>query len=412
MKKIQLVTYEPNKFKDYDNKIDINDFNKLEALDNYEINVIDLYSIEIWTNKGTKEDKPSLNSRMSNDFVSINKMISNSKKTKVVICLPQNINYHWKYYDEFRNSQLKDIIPTFSKILAQLIPIEGFNIVYENSSTIIGSNYIKASFYFDNDEFDELTISRDSEKITSIHSDNVIITSLDIIQSTNSSILNDYLREISLLNDDVEYPDWIYKYSFNDDDIQNNNIQQAKEQIKIQKDIIEQSNKKLQDNLRYKSILYNNSDDLVEVVFEIIEYVFDISLSDFNDEKKEDFLFKKDSITYIGEIKGVTSNVKYENISQLEVHYSKYLDKLQENGITEQIKKVLIMNYERTKDIMLRDEINKMQIDLAVKNDTLIIDSKTLLTIYERILQGKITKNQVVDYIKNSSGIVDLNKLK
>ena len=53
-----------------------------------------------------------------------------------------------------------------------------------------------------------------------------------------------------------------------------------------------------------------------------------------------------------------------------------------------------------------------MQIDLAVKNDTLIIDSKTLLTIYERILQGKITKNQVVDYIKNSSGIVDLNKLK
>ena len=72
-----------------------------EALDNYEINVIDLSSIEIWTNKGTKEDKPSLNSRMSNDFVSINKMISNSKKTKVVICLPQNINYHWKYYDEF-----------------------------------------------------------------------------------------------------------------------------------------------------------------------------------------------------------------------------------------------------------------------------------------------------------------------
>lgn len=70
------------------------------------------------------------------------------------------------------------------------------------------------------------------------------------------------------------------------------------------------------------------------------------------------------------------------------------------------------MNYERTKDIMLRDEINKMQIDLAVKNDTLIIDSKTLLTIYERLLQGKITKKEVIDYIKCSSGIVDLNKLK
>ena len=86
MKKIQLVTYEPSKFKDYDSKIDIRDFNKLEALDNYEINVIDLSSTEIWANKGTKEDKPSLNSKMSNDFASINKMISNSKKSKTIIC--------------------------------------------------------------------------------------------------------------------------------------------------------------------------------------------------------------------------------------------------------------------------------------------------------------------------------------
>lgn len=412
MKKIQLVTYEPNVFKDYDNNIDVTNFNKLEALDNYEINVIDLSSKEIWTNKSTNEDKPSLNSKMSNDFASIKKMISNRKKSKIVICLPQNLYYHWKYYDEFRNLQLKDMLPTFTKILSQLIPIEGFNIIYENSSTIIGKENIKASFYFDNDEFEKLTISKDSEKITSINSNNVIITSLNIIQNTNSNILNDYLHEIGLLNDSVEYPDWLYKYSFDDDDIQNNNIQQAKEQIKIQKDIIEQSNKKLQDNLRYKSILYNNSDALVEVVFEIIEYIFDISLSDFNDEKKEDFLFKKDNITYIGEIKGVTSNVKYENISQLEVHYSKYLDKLQEDGISEQIKKVLIMNYERTKDIMLRDEINKMQIELAIKNDTLIIDSKALLTIYELLLKRKITKNKVIDCIKSSSGVIDLNKLK
>ena len=79
---------------------------------------------------------------------------------------------------------------------------------------------------------------------------------------------------------------------------------------------------------------------------------------------------------------------------------------------TEQIKKILIMNYERTKDIILRDDINQMQIDLAIKNSTLIIDSKTLLIIYERLLQGKITKNKVIDYIKSSSGIVDLNKLK
>ena len=154
MKKIQLVTHDPSKFNDYDIKIDIRDFNKLEALDNYEINVIDLSSTEIWTNKGTTEEKPSLNSKMSSDFASIKKMISNSRKSKIIICLPQNLNYHWKYFDKFHNLQLKDMLPTFSKILSQLIPIEGFNIVYENSTTVIESEYIKASFYFDNDEFE------------------------------------------------------------------------------------------------------------------------------------------------------------------------------------------------------------------------------------------------------------------
>ena len=221
----------------------------------------------------------------------------------------------------------------------------------------------------------------------------------------------DYLNEIGLIKEEVEYPEWIYKYNFNDDEIQNNNIEQAKEQIKLQKEIIEKANQKLQENLRYKSILYNNSNALVDVVFEILEYIFDISLSDFNDQKKEDFLFIKDGTTFIGEIKGVTSNIKYEHISQLEVHYSKYLDELQEKNRTEKIKKILIMNYERTKDIILRDEINKMQIDLAKKNETLIIDTKSLLMLYDQILQDKLKKSSLIKYIINNSGLIEVDKI-
>ena len=149
----------------------------------------------------------------------------------------------------------------------------------------------------------------------------------------------------------------------------------------------------------------------MDVIFEMLEYIFDISLADFNDKQKEDFLFIKDGMTFIGEIIGVTSNVKYEHISQLEVHYSKYLDELQEKNKTEQIKKILIMNYERTKDIMIRDDINKMQIDLAKKNETLIIDTKSLLTIYEKILQGKLKKSNVINYLKNNSGLIELEKM-
>lgn len=411
MNKIQLVTYNPITFNSYDPKIVINDFNKLRALDNYEINIIDLSSPEIWLNKGNKDDKPSLNSKMTDDFKSIYQMINNSKKSKIVICLPLNIYYQWIYYDEKRKIQLKDMIPTFSGILSQLIPLEKLNIVYENSNTIISNESVNASFYFNNTTYDNLTLSKDSDKPTTIIFESIIVTSLNIIQKDNSNLLKMYLNEIGLLKEEIEFPEWLYRYNFNDDEIQNNNIEQAKEQIKLQKEIIDKANQKLQENLRYKSILYNNSDALVEIVFEILEYIFDISLSDFNDEKREDFLFKKDDITYIGEIKGVTSNVKYENISQLEVHYSKYLDKLQEINTIENIKKILIMNYERKKDIILRDEINQMQIDLAKKNETLIIDTKSLLIIFEKILQGKFKKSNVINYIKNNSGLIELDKI-
>ncbi|MBQ8219244.1 MAG: hypothetical protein IJZ79_05770 [Bacilli bacterium] len=411
MKKIQLVTYNPLEFADYNKKIEINDFNKLKSLDNYDINIFNLNSNNMWENKETTDAKANLNTKMSADFKSINQMINNSKKSINIICLPQNLNYYWKCYSSSYSSQLKDMLPLFIKMLEQLIPIKDLDIIYENSLTMIKSNLIPASFYINNDGYDNLTSSSESNKITTIKNGNLIITSLEIIRKKESSILFDYLMEIDLIKEDVEYPDWVYKYEFNDDIIQNNNIEQAKEQIKLQKEIIDKANQKLQQNLHYKSILYNNSNALVTVVFEILEYIFDISLADFNDEQREDFLFVKDDITFIGEIKGVTSNVKYEHISQLEVHYSKYLDNLQEQNKNEKIKKILIMNYERTKDIMIRDEINQMQIDLAKKNETLIIDTKSLLSIYEKTLQGELEKTNIIDYIKNNSGLIELDKV-
>lgn len=413
MKKIQLITYKPEALEEYDSNIYISDFNKLKALDNFEINVFDLTNNNMWISNNTTDAKPSkTNCTMGPDFKSVKKMLINSKKSKNIICLPQNADYHCKPYGNNKYYQLKDIIPVLMDILKQLIPIEDIEIVYENSATEINSTLINSAFYIANENYHKLTYSKDSEKTTSIScNDNLIITTLDLIKDRESVILFDYLSEIGLIKDKIDFPEWLYKYNFYDDETQKNNIKEAEEQIKIQKEKINQSNKKLGDNLRYKSILCNNSDALVEVVFEILEFIFDISLAEFNDEKQEDFLFKKDGITYIGEIKGVTSNIKYEHISQLEVHYSKYLDKLLETNTTEDIKKILIMNYERSKDISTRDEINQMQIDFAIKNGTLIIDTKTLLTLYEELLQGKITKEKVINYIKTNSGIINLDEI-
>jgi len=410
MKKIQLVTYRPIRFKNFSSMVDVTDFNKLKSLDNYDINIFDLSNSEIWYRVDKTLASPTEEIVLSRDFKSIKQMLINCSKAKNIICLPQNLNYKWKYYNEEKSLQIKDMLPLFISILKQIIPLVDLNVVYENSETLIGKDLIDASFYFSKCD-ENLTMSQKSNKVTTIENNNLIVTTLDIIKEDKPELMFCFFETVGLIKNEIDYPEWLVSYKFGDDDVQKNIICKAKDIIEQQEKIIKIAEQKLEDNLKYKSILFVNSDKLVEVVFEILEFIFDISLSDFNDELKEDFLFKKSDITYLGEIKGVTSNVKYEHLTQLEVHYSKYLDKLQIEGVSETIKKILIINYERKKDIAVRDEINEMQKELAEKYDTLIIDTKSLLCIYEKIIDGTLSKDDVIKYVNSISGCIKVEEI-
>ena len=73
---------------------------------------------------------------------------------------------------------------------------------------------------------------------------------------------------------------------------------------------------------------------------------------------------------------------------------------------------MLIVNYERNKDISERDEVNEMQINLAKKQETLIIDTKSLLDLYELLLNGSISRESIIDYINDNFGLIDVKKIK
>ncbi len=167
-------------------------------------------------------------------------------------------------------------------------------------------------------------------------------------------------------------------------------IEEAEETIKQNEEVIRIANQDLQENARIKSILYTNGAELVEVVFSILEKLLSCDLSEFEDEKKEDFLIKKEMYTLIGEIKGVTSNVKNEHISQVDVHYQGYMDKLAEDGTQENVHQVLVMNPFRNKPLYEREPVHDTQIKLAERNGCLIIETATLLKLYEKFIAGGI----------------------
>lgn len=407
MKKIQIITYNPKNFSCLDQGIDINNFNNLKSLDNYEINVFDLNNDHIWINKSKIEGAPTGDLVLSNDLISIEKMIFNRRETKILVCLPQNLNYTYQYYDKKYICELKNIINVMESILEQITNVDINDLYYENTYTEINGMNIQGAFVFPDYE-DSITKSKDSRKNTTINKYDIIFTALNLFEEKNTDVLVEFLKHIGVIDKPIEYPKWLQEYKFNDDQQLQDTIENAEAEIKKLNQKIFDSKNKLAENMKYKSILVTNSDELTKVIYEILEYIFEINLSTFVDEKKEDFLFDKEDICYIGEIKGVTSNIKSAHISQLDVHYYALQDRLEEDGIQKKIKKILIMNYERNREISSRNEVHNAQIELASKNNTLIIDTLNLLQLYEKLLKGNISKQEAIDYINSKIGLFNV----
>lgn len=407
MKKIQIITYNPKNFSCLDQGIDINNFNNLKSLDNYEINVFDLNNDRIWIDRSKNEGAPTGDLVLSNDLISIEKMIFNRRETKILVCLPQNLNYTYEYYDKKYFCELKNIINVMKSVLKQITNVDINDLYYENTYTEINGMNIQGAFVFPDYE-DSITKSKDSRKNTTINKYDIIFTALNLFEEKNTDVLVEFLKHIGVIDKPIEYPKWLQEYKFNDDQQLQDTIENAEAEIKKLNQKIFDSKNKLAENMKYKSILVTNSDELTKVIYEILEYIFEINLSTFVDEKKEDFLFDKEDICYIGEIKGVTSNIKSAHISQLDVHYYALQDRLEEDGIQKKIKKILIMNYERNREISSRNEVHNAQIELASKNNTLIIDTLNLLQLYEKLLKGNISKQEAIDYINSKIGLFNV----
>ena len=181
--------------------------------------------------------------------------------------------------------------------------------------------------------------------------------------------------------------------------VASNPIETANENISNAKKVINQ-------NKRYKSVLYTSGDELVEVIFEILEKMLGCDLSEFTDKKKEDFKFMINDKVFIGEIKGVTPNVKKANVSQLDVHVQEHLDDNDEES--KNIIALLIINHQRNKPISAREGVNDEVIKLAERNGSLIVETITLLKLFEQYLLGKKSRDECIDTLANTTGLLEL----
>lgn len=376
-----------------------------KAFDAFDLNFINLQSENIWVNEANN----TTNIIAINDFLTLKKLICDAKKAKIIICLPQNYQYSYCFLSNrfFNRIKLKDMIQDMLQIIQNLEPYTAsFKLMFENSTTLCDGNEINADFCFTevSASCKILTKNIGGEHPTTITvKSNLLLTTLELFKNNKIEF---FLSEIGIGNQEVSAPEWIKEVQFYNDEEQNKIIEVAKQQIKKAEADIHKATTVLLENMFYKRVLFESGTPLVESVFKMLEKMLNCDLSDFVDNKREDFKIVLPEVTFIGEIKGINTNVKAENISQLEVHCSEYSDQLDDQGKTENIKGILIINPQRSKPLNERDSVNQKQINIAIRNESLIITSDVFLLLFERFMLGHITTEQIKQIFIEKKGLL------
>ena len=412
--KIQILNYNGISLLSDSDKITTSKLSNPQSLDEFDVNIIDLNSKYLWTNK--ENSKQSIDSK--NDFMHLRSMLTNSQNTVAVVAFPQNVTFRFLHnaYGYQHEVELKNCLDMITEyIIPLLIPSSisrfDYGLLFENNTTIIEDLEFNASFYFNNAiEDNALTRSRKSGKVTTIRpqeQEQYVITTLNILK--DELHLWAFLRKCKLISAREEYPQWLLDYPVLDDMQLKNLIETNESKIKDIENEISVMKEKLSDNEKYKSILFETGNALTSAVSKILEEVLKIDLTNFVDKNDEDFLISvNEELEFIGEIKGVTSNAKSDHVTQLDVHYQNYLEKLNEEGKGKYVKALLIINSFRTKPPCERDPIHQTQINLAMRNQSPIIETKTLLEIYEYHVGGRMKSEKCRDMLRNNTGLLDM----
>ena len=131
-----------------------------------------------------------------------------------------------------------------------------------------------------------MTRATNTEKVTTFINQKQIYTTLDI---KSEEQLLDFLNHNKLFKEKTEVPEWLNQIKFYNDEEITQKINENNLKINDLK-VDNENNKKILDkNLYYKKMLVSSGDELVNIVFDVLQEILEIDLTSFVDEKKEDF---------------------------------------------------------------------------------------------------------------------------
>ncbi len=383
----------------------VNNLSSPESFDDYDINIIDLSSKEIWRNDSAFANSINSYQDIKNISIMLHKINS-----KILVVLPQNLEYEYalNYINEkleyLHSLELKNCLSLVNMIIEKLLNIsyERNWLLYSRTKSLIANKEFSSDFVFRN--FGKIvTLSASKTLITTILTGGITFTTLNLQTEKDFQSMFEQLKWTTT---EEVVPEWIKDVNFfNDNQLRQDELEKEEQLKKITLEMSTIKNK-LNENLFYKSILYKTGESLVEVVNVMLKDMLNYNYENFVDEKEEDFLINYDDKYFIGEIKGVNSNITRSIVSQTATHRDLFLEK--EGNQDKKAFAIAIINRQKNKNLVERDFITEDVINLAKSNDVLIIPAEQFLKLYEMFKNNQITSSKIVDLLSSQKGVINL----
>ncbi len=380
----------------------------------FDLSIFDFDDQAIYVNRDN--DTTSIN--ICNALATLIESIRSRGGSQLVIALPQDYKMRYDYTRSVLGDRsyqkacdlrtcINDIFTW--RILSSIFSTRAdFSLCFENTTTHLSGKEYAASFYFQLQDDAESTVlieATPSGRVVAVRCGDIILTTLNICHAHEALMI--FLKEIGLKEAAPKIPEWLEIYPFYTDEQLKSEIADKQRQIKCLDEEIEINEANIVCNARYKSILISSGDDLVPVVFDILQEILSYDLSGFIDKKKEDCCIDKGDVVFIVEIKGESGGVANKHLAQVENHIALYEEEHTDlNALGKKLKGLLIMNHQRQKPLSDREMIHDHQIHKAEKYGSLIIETVVLLSLYERFKKGEITSEQCVSVFRDKVGLL------
>lgn len=210
------------------------------------------------------------------------------------------------------------------------------------------------------------------------------------------------IRELdSNLTSDCEIPSWISQYGLSNEAkeiIENHSISKKIEKLKEKQSKILS---KLNDNFKYKKLLYSTGTELEEIVKEVFEEMgFELLKSRPN---RSDVNLKIDDNYFVCEVKGLSKSATEKNASQLQKWETEFYEDFEVHP-----KQILLVNAFRLISLKERTEnaFPDQMVGYATKKEQCLMTTTQLLCLYLDWLNNNNALINFIEEVNKTNGIL------